>query len=358
MDSIDQKLRKRKILIVLILFLILILWSVPKVINATFPKVMNSEDIAEDLAEQKYEGFTSVDLWDHLEINTMKETLSDLLSSGLDKDLWDKNGIWAQCRVLWSYDFGSIKDVSSANETLQLFYDKLGSSDISSLDVTATTVNGSKIYPASDKIKNAVSPAIQLFDIYIPVDSTLTEEDLAAIVHESKEDIKLVEVKWKKKGAEDPENPDGLFSNLRYIVYSDTEPENYESDYLMQLYVDTHDIKDLSLMTNFVVSVYSVSEDVKDNFYVNGGKHVEEVSLLNKVKYSYGVCMGYIHLIIGSLKIIGQWAAADLIVIIIFFPTVFLILYIIVTRIVIPILRYIIYILDSVLSFFAGLFGK
>ncbi len=301
-EQLGQQLSyKIKIATAVVLIILLVVMAISKVIGLFFPKIKTNADILNDITSSEYVAFGALDCKDHVVTLANPDAESILINKGIDKNNWDNANRWIKDVIAKKYLDASSMD--KANEMLSKFVE-------ASLPTTCialkTTSDGNGNYPVSKEIIESNVPAIQVFDMYIPINTSVALEDLTEVMLESKANIKLVEVKTKERGTEDP-SYSSIYENIRYIVYTDTPEELYEEDYIIKLRIDQFGLaKNSDALVTYISRVDSVNEDFANLIYLTGGSSIEKASIFTKLKFALPCFIKYILGWLSSVRLLSK----------------------------------------------------
>ncbi len=310
-NIINEKTKKAVAAIIVIILLII---GTVRIFGFFYPDVKTLKSMEKDIKKSKNEAVKALDSRDELSFNEEKDLVDDLIGQGLDTELFFSVPEWVRHRVIFEYQSNHIGSVEGFNKQLENYASRSGIMDYSCQDIDPViTGDGRKLYGPSEKIINSEVPAIQFFDVYFPVDSSMSIDDAIIMVENSKENIKVVEVKTVKKGKE-VSDVDGIFEPYRYVVYEDTPEEQYETNYLLKISIDTYDIPNSGIgwMQNYIKSVVAVSDEITDNVYLTGGVKINDAGMIKKIKYSTAAFRANAIVITENLKIISGMLLVDI----------------------------------------------
>lgn len=311
-----------RIITLFILAIFIIGLVISKSVKAFFPPIMTRSNILNEIKNSEYVAYKGIDCVDDVDSLANPEVENILFSKGLDKDNWNKATRWSKDIIVRKYlDDSSMDD---ANERLAEFVAATSPTNCKVLNITPDN-NG--IYPVSKEIQESKESAIQVFDMYIPTNTSVSIEDLTEVMLSSKANIKLVEVKTKDRGTEDPKTS-SYWEDVRYIVYNDTPSDRYETDYIVKLKISQFGVAHVkNMLVDYISRVEGVNENFADTVYVSGGSTVNDTSLFTKIKFSLNTLNGLIYGFISSLRdisvsiLLGLFSIiAIVIAVCIFFP--------------------------------------
>ncbi len=273
----------------IILILLAVGTIISKGIGYFSPTVKKHTDIQNDINSSKYVAFGAINCEDDMDSLVNPDTESILLSKGIDQNNWNRANRWIKDLIVRTYLDDS--SMENANERLSMLVEASTPTTCKILNIIPDE-NG--VYPASKEIREADIAAIQVCDIYIPTNTSVALEDLTEVILQSKANVKLVEVKTKERGTEDP-SYSSCWEDVRYIVYKDTPENRYEEDYIVKLRVDQFGLTNVyKALVTYISKVDSVNEDAADMVYLSGGATARKASIITKAKMSLSCFEGYI----------------------------------------------------------------
>ncbi len=315
--KINTQLKKKisngaRIVTICTLFIVIIGLVLTKSMSIFFPKIKTTSDILDEINSSEYIAFGTIDCKDTVDTFVHPEIEVGLLEKGLDAEKWNKANRWIKDIIARKYADDSSMD--KANEHLSELVDASSPTQCKVLDITPDK-DGK--YPISDEIKESKVPAIQVFDIYIPTNTSVAVEDLTEVMLESKADIKLVEVKTKARGTDDP-SFSSCYEDVRYIVYNDTPANRYEEDYIVKLKLDQFGVAHVvKALVTYISRIDGIGHDSADMIYISGGSTVGDTSIFSKLNFSMLELKGYIQGWIASAKTLSVTLLIGLVSIII-----------------------------------------
>lgn len=284
-----------------------------------YPTFITKEKAENVAAKSKYKVYETFNVAaDDIEINASLVEMNEVLSKISDKSKWDVLSVWAKDSLIRRYHD---KSADIVNEKLNLYYDSGERYTSCVVNVEPTITDGKRVYPACNEIKEASVPAVQIFDLYLPVDGTYSYEDLAIALDESQESLKLVSANTQKENGHDY-----IFNyETKYLVYKDTPESAYNTDYVAKLFINNVNEVDGGTTKYCITRIMYISKDIKDSVYITGGKSLSK----NPVSIFKFVFNNRKDVLRNQVKVfsgIGEWLVADLIAIAIVFPGLFILI--------------------------------
>lgn len=177
-------------------------------------------------------------------------------------------------------------------DTVDVDFKYEGNADYQPLNNVKKSKKGDVSYSCGTEILDKKTPAIQLFDIYMSLGSTMKLKDVNGYIKNSTAGIKLVAVRYMKRSDNSDMDDISTWRHISYyIVYNSTPEDEYMTNYLVKL----------NTVDDSVSSIDSINESIADDVYVTGGHKLEESSFTAKANYVF-------RQFLGNLKNVGTLA--------------------------------------------------